>query len=275
MSRPNSRKGMNMGLCLPILLSSFLLLAACGHVEETRSARQEQATEFNQRAQRAFNRGEYQVAASFYENALQLDVAIENVNGIAINLLNLAKVSQMLGNSAQAQRYLDTLLEDRALNYPPAHLAAAAVQKALLRLQAGDGVAASHWVEQAAAWCAADCGLAGVVDNARASIALHANDADKMLYWSERAAPVNKSASQLEYANSLRLAASARLLKSEPDAALHLLEEALLIDKTLGLPEKIRQDLLLSAQGLEKQGHTGQAAQYRERAARIAATAVK
>lgn len=257
------------------VLCSILLLAACGHVEETRSARQEQATEFNQRAQRAFQRGEYQVAASFYENALQLDVAVENVNGIAINLLNLAKVSQVLGNPAQAQRYLDSLLEDKALRYQPVHLAAAAVQKSLLRLHADDADGATAWVEKAAAWCAADCNLSGVIDNTRASIALRANDADKALYWSERASSQNKSASQLEYANSLRLRASAKLLKNEYDAALRLLEEALVIDKALGLPEKIRQDLLLSAQTHEKQGHVEQAAQFRERAARIAATAVK
>jgi tetratricopeptide (TPR) repeat protein len=244
-------------------------------VEEMRNARQEQATEFNQRAQRAFQRGEYQVAASFYENALQLDVAVENVNGIAINLLNLAKVSQVLGNTAQAQRYLDSLLEDKALTYQSAHLAAASVQKALLRLQMDDTSGATLWVEKAGVWCTADCPLGGVIDNARASIALRANDADKTLYWSERAAAVNKSASQLEYANSLRITASARLLKSEPDAALHLLEESLVIDKALGLPEKIRQDLLLSAQAHEKLGQPGQAALFRERAARVAATAVK
>jgi hypothetical protein len=73
----------------------------------------------------------------------------------------------------------------------------------------------------------------------------------------------------------MRLTASARLLKNEPDTSLRLLEEALVIDKALGLPEKIRQDLLLSAQAHEKLGHVEQAAQFRERAARIAATAVK
>ena len=74
-----------------------MLLSACGHVEEVRSPRQEQATDFNKRAQRAFNRGEYQAAASLYENALQLDVAVENVNGIAINALNLARVNHGAG----------------------------------------------------------------------------------------------------------------------------------------------------------------------------------
>ena len=258
-----------------LFLCSLVLLTACGHVEEARSAKQQQATEFNQRAQRAFQRGEYQAAAMLYENALQLDAAVENVNGIAINMLNLAKVNRVLGNTALAERYLDSLLEDKSLHYAPQHLASAAVQKSLLRLQENDPAGAATWVDRAAAWCTTECTLTGVIDNARAGIALHASDADKTLYWSERAASENKGASPLEYANSLRLTASARLLKNEPDAALRLLEEALVIDKSLGLPEKIRQDLLLSAQAHEKAGRAEQAAQFRERAARIAATALK
>jgi tetratricopeptide (TPR) repeat protein len=259
-------------LFIPIVL---LLLTACSHVEEMRSARQQQATEFNQRAQRAFQRGEYQAAAAFYENALQLDMAVENVNGIAINTLNLARVNQVLGRPTQAQRFLDSLLEDKALHYSPEHLAAAATQKSLLLLQAGDATGAKVWVDKAAAYCSADCNLSGVIDNARASIALHVNDTDKALYWSERAASANKGVSPLEYANSLRLMASARLLKNEPDTVPGLLEEALDIDKTLGLPEKIRQDLLLSAQAHEKLGRDDLAAQFRDRASRIAATGLK
>lgn len=256
------------------ILICILLLSACGHVEEVRSARQQQATEFNQRAQRAFQRGEYQVAAAFYENALQLDVAVENVDGIAINALNLAKVNQVLGKTDLARRYLDALLEDKALHYQPAHLAAAAVQKSLLLLQGNDVAGATTWADKAAAWCGQDCGLAGVIGNARASIALRANDADKALEWGERAAGINKNV-PLEYANSLRLMATARLMKNEPETALRLSDEALAIDKTLGLPEKIRQDLLLLAQAHEKSGHAELAAQYRDRAARIAATELK
>ena len=265
-------------LSLRLIISavySLLLLSACADVEEMRSPRQQQATDFNQRAQRAFLRGEYQAAATLYGNALQLDVAIENVDGIAINTLNLAKVNQVLGDSALAQRYLDSLLEDKALHFSPAQLAAAAAQKSLLRLQENDAAGATAWADKAAAYCGPDCALSGVIHNAQASIALHANDADKTLYWSERAASENKDRSPLEYANSLRLTAAARLLKSEHDAALRLAEEALAIDKSLGLPEKIRQDLLLSADAYQKLGHAEEAAQYRDRAARIAATAVK
>jgi len=257
------------------VLCGLLLLSACGHVEEARSVRQEQATDFNLHAQRAFQRGEYQVAAALYENALQIDVAIENVDGIAINILNLARVNQVLGKPALAQRYLDSLLGDKALHFLPAHLAAAAVQRSLLRLQENDVAGATEWADKAAVYCVSDCKLSGVIDNARASIALRANEADKALYWSERAGSENKNASPIEYANSLRLSASARLLKLEPDAALRLAEEAMVIDKSLGLPDKIRQDLLLSAQAHDKLGHVELAAQCRDRAARIAATALK
>lgn len=131
------------------------------------------------------------------------------------------------------------------------------------------------WVDKSAGYCGPNCTLVGVIDNARASIALRASDADRALQWSGHAASENKGSSQLEYANSLRLMASARLMNNEHDAALRLSEEALAIDKSLGLPEKIRQDLLLSAEAHEKLGHAEQAAQCRDRAARIAATALK
>lgn len=251
-----------------------VLFSGCGQVEELRSARLEQATEFNQRAQRAFQRGEYQAAAKLYEQALLVDVAIENEQGIALNTLSLARVHQVLGDSAVAQKLLDRLLEDKALHYAPEHLAEAAAQKALLRLQADDVDGAALWADKAAALCSADCRISGVIDNLRTGIALRSNDADKALQLGERAISANSDV-PLEHANALRLTASARLLRNEADAALGLLEQALTIDKSLGLPEKIRQDLLLTAQAYDKLGRTELAAQCRDRAARIASTALK
>lgn len=256
------------------ILCGVLLLSACGGGKEVRSARHDQAAEFNQRAQRSFQRGEYQAAADLYESALRLDVAIENVNGIAVNALNLARVNHVLGKNALAQRYLDQLLDEKALHYATVHLAEAAVQKSLLRLQENDTAGAVALLDQAAAWCVSGCALNGAIDNVRAGIALRENDAEKALHWGERAASANRNVPP-EYASSLRLMASARLMKNEHDVALRLSEEALAIDKSLGLPEKIRQDLLLSAQAHEKMGHAEQAAQYRDRAERISAAAVK
>ncbi len=257
-----------------MLLSSVVLLAACGHVQEPRSVRLVQAAEFNQRAQHAFRQGQYQRAVTLYGQALQLDIAIEYVDGIAINTLNLAKVNQVSGKTAQAEQLLDQLLNDQALHYAPMHLAEAAVQKALLRLQEKDAVAAAIWAGKAADWCGPDCKLSGVIANVRAGIALRMNDGEQALFWSDRALAANRDV-PLEQANALRLQASARLMMNAPGDALRLAQAALNIDKSLGLPEKIHQDLLLLAQAHERLGQDEQAGQFRQRAARIAAASVK
>ncbi len=261
---------------LILLLLALLLFSACSHEPQVvRSVREEQAIELNQRAQRAFVRGEYQAAAGLYENALRLDAAIENVDGIAVNLLNLAKVNQALGKPEIAQQYLDRLLSEKALHFQTAHLAGAAAQSGLLRLQANDVAAAKTWADRASEYCTSGCKLSGIIANLRANIAVQSNDVEQALEWSGRAVSANKGESQIEYANALRLRAQALLFNQESDEALPLLEETLRMDKTQGLPEKIRLDLSLLAQVQDKLGNQELAAQYRERAARVAATLVK
>jgi tetratricopeptide (TPR) repeat protein len=257
------------------IVLALMLLSACGHDAPVRSLRQEQAIEFNQHAQRAFQRGEYQAAASLYENALQLDTAIENVDGIAVNLLNLSRVNQELGKAAVAQQYLDRILQDKALLHSPVHLASAAVQYGLLRLQAGDISAARSWADKATDYCVSDCKISGVIANLQANIALASGDAEQAGHWSERGVSINKADSQTEYANSLRLQAQSKLMKQDINSVMQLLEEVLAIDKSLGMPDKIRQDLLLMAQTQGMLGHDTSAAQYRERAGRISATLVR
>lgn len=258
-----------LGYFSVLLLLSALLLSACGQTAPKRNARLELAAEHSQSAQRAFDRGDYQVAARQYEMALQVDVAVENVSGIAIDVLNLSRVYQLLGHAEVADAYLDKLLQDQVLEYETSYLAMAATQKSLLILQRNDVAGAKGWLEKAAAWCGSKCAVSGVIDNARAGIALREQDAGQALHWSERAASANRNTSPLEYGNALRYIGEAKLLQGEPAAALKLAEEALVVDKSLGLPEKIRQDLLLSARACEAQGATELAGRYRERAARI------
>jgi ATP/maltotriose-dependent transcriptional regulator MalT len=254
-----------------ILFSCVLLLTACGQTAPSRNARLELAADHSQSAQRAYNRGDYHVALRQYEMALQVDVTVENTAGIAIDMLNLARVNQMLGRQDVANAYLDKMLQDTALEYEKSYLAAAATQKSLLILQQGDVAGARLWLEKASAWCVAECTLVAVIENARAAIALREKDSDQALHWADRAASTSRNNSPLEYANALRYMSEARLIRGEFAAALRLADEALVVDKTLGLPEKINLDLLLSASACEGQGDAVQAARFRERASRIVA----
>jgi tetratricopeptide (TPR) repeat protein len=258
-------------LSLSLVLCCVSFLTACGQTAPVRNARLELAAEHSQSAQRAFDRGDYLVALRQFEMALQVDVAVENISGIAIDTLNLARVNQLLGRQEVAHAYLDKLLQDDALEYERHYLAVAATQKSLLMLQQGDASGARLWLEKAATWCVAACSLASVIDNARAAIALREKDSEQALHWADRAASASRGGSPLEYANALRHMGEARLMRGEFPTALRLADEALAVDKTLGLPDKIRQDLLLYAAAYEGQGDAEQAKRFRERASRIVA----
>ncbi|GAB5605670.1 tetratricopeptide repeat protein [Sideroxyarcus sp. TK5] len=252
-----------------LVLSGVLFLAACGQTAPVRNARLELAAEYSQSGQRAYDRGDYLTALRQYEMALQVDVAVENTLGVAIDMLNLARVNQLLGRVEVAHAYLDKLLLDDALEYGNTYLANAATQKALLMLHQGDVNGARSWLEKASAWCVAECLLESVIDNARAAIALREMDGDQAMHWADRAASASRGDSPLEYANALRHMGEAHLMRGEFSAALRLADEALVLDKSLGLPEKIRQDLLLSARAYEGLGDAEQARRFRARAARI------
>lgn len=252
-----------------LALACVLLLAACGQTATVRNARLELAAEHAQSAQRAYDRGDYQVALRRYEMALQVDVAVENISGIAIDMLNLARVNQQLGREEMANAYLDKLLQEEALQFEQPHLAAAATQKSLLVLRRGDVAGARRWLEKASAWCVAECMLASVIDNARAAIALREKDSVQALHWADRAASASRGAMPLEYANALRYKSEARLMQGEFLAAMQMADEALAVDKALGVSEKIKLDLLLLAAAYEGQGDAEQAKRFRVRASRI------
>ena len=251
------------------LLCALCGLSGCGQVEPVRNAKQLHAVEYGQRALRAFQLGNYETAENLYQQALRRDVEIENIDGIAVNTLNLARVNRILGRTARAHAYLDALLQDDALQYAPVYLATAATEKAALYLQANDLAAAESWLGKAEASCGDDCPLRGVIANIRSAIVLGNGDAVSSLAWGERAAAANRNTSRLEYANSLRLLAAANLALGHFENARSQLNEALDLDKSLGLPLKIREDLLLLARLHDALGQPQQAKRYQERAARL------
>ncbi len=251
---------------------ALLLLAACaGGPTEPENARLAQAVDSNRRGEAALKQGEYRKALALYEAALRADLSIENLDGIAINSINLARVHQLLGENALAHRRLDAVL-DAGAPFTREHIAAARLRKALLYQAAGDLDSASSWAGQAADLCKdSSCAWQATLLNLRASLALARGDRAGALALAGQALAASRGrGAREEAANSLRLQAEAHIGQKQFAAALAPLNEALSLDKALGLSERIEQDLRHLAEAHAGLGNADEARLFHARASRVA-----
>ena len=253
-------------------MSVAALLFACGSAPpEPPNARLAQSAEFNQRGEAALKQGDYGRALAQYDAALRVDLSVEHLDGIAINSLNLARVHQLLGETDRAHQRLDAILNDVSLPLPREYAAAAQLRKAILFQSTGDYGSAASWAAQAGENCRdGACALYGTLLNLRARFALAGGDVARALDLATQALAANRGRdAREETANSLRLQAEARMRQKEFAAAFAPLEEALSLDKSLGLPERVGLDLRHLAAAHEGAGNTDRAREFRTRAARV------
>lgn len=226
-------------------VAAALLGYACAGLEPTQNRTEQQASALNQRAARAYEQGDYRRAAALYEQALRLNTAVENPDGIAVNALSLARAHQAGGDAAAAHRVLDGLLADGPLPLPPARRAEAQARKAQLHLDANDAARSLEWSEKALAACIG-CAVLPAIQTLRGRSALAAGDPAAALDWAGKvlAAIGSGPGNAGERANALRLTGEAQLARGEHRAALTPLEQALELDRGLGLPARIFLDLM-------------------------------
>jgi tetratricopeptide (TPR) repeat protein len=256
---------------------AILLLAACaGAPKEPQNARLAQAADYNRRGEAALKQGDYRKALALYEAALQTDLSVENLDGVAINSINLARLHQMLGEDARAHQRLDAVLGGGDI-FSREYIAAARLRKAMLYQAENDLDAAASWAAQTADLCQdSACIWQGTLLNLRARLALARGDFAGALTLAGQALVVNRGRdAREEAANSLRLQAEARIGQKEFAAALAPLDEALALDKALGLPQRIEQDLQRLADAHAGLGHVEEARALRTRAARVASQEMK
>lgn len=260
----------NRGLAVSALAAAGLFACASAPPPMPGHA-QRQAIALNQSAQAAFERGDLARARALYEQALAADTSVENAEGIAINALSLARIHQLLGEPAAAQRYLDRLLEDGAPAIPRGRKAEAAARKAQLELAASSAAAAERWADIGLTYCARGCAAEAALLNLRARAALTRADAPAALQWATQAlsaAPEDRG--RAERANALRVIGEAHLVLREQRTALQALEQALALDQALGLPPRVRSDLMLLGRAHATLGERAAALGYFRRALAVA-----
>jgi tetratricopeptide (TPR) repeat protein len=248
-------------LCLPLAL-----LAACSGAAPPRPpAVLESANAADQQARRAWREGDLPVARNLFEQSLRLQRSLDNLPGIAGAAINLASVYHAMNNDDMALNLLDGILADKLVPYPADLRAVAAFRKAVILVdgKSGDAPAA---VEAAAQLCGGSCEFKAGLHNLRARMALDGKDYAAAASQAKQAADAAGDNKE-ELANARRHSAAANAAQGLPAPALEHYLAALELDKQLGAPRRIAEDLQGASTALEKLGRKDEAASYARRAA--------
>jgi tetratricopeptide (TPR) repeat protein len=248
-----------------------LFVAGCGSAPSRPSESQAAALAWNQRGQQAYARGDYPRALEYYRQALDLNRATEDVDGVARELVNLATVHRRLGERDKTRAALDEVLTPGGIPFSAVQRAEASHRLALFAAEDGDVAAARGFSERASVLCGA-CAIEGAILNFQAGMRLTAGDAAAARALAARALAANRrhADAEEEEANSLRLAADAALALKDYAAAVAGYQAALTLDKRAGRPHKIAADLLGLGDAARAQGRGNEAADYFRRARSVA-----
>jgi tetratricopeptide (TPR) repeat protein len=247
-------------------------LSACGSTPPPPPEEVEQAAQWNQRGRKAFQAGDYERALGDYEKALALQRSLENLEGVAVELINIASVHRARREPALAHRALDAILSEDSLPFADHSRAEAATRKALLFLEADDATQAGAWLDRAQSLCRSDaCRANGVILNLRARLALSRQDAAQASGYAQKALAENRRTDdRAEQANSLRLAAEAAVAQGDCRGARPHYEQALALDKETAAAPRILADLLGLARCAAREGRIAEARSYFKRAVSVA-----
>jgi tetratricopeptide (TPR) repeat protein len=228
------------------LIICLLLLSGCAASRPVISDTRLAAVKLNQRAESSFKNGDYEHAFALYKEALKINRSIEDSDGIAINTLNMAAVCRKLGDNSQAHKLLDSIFQSLPPACEPRRLSEAAFLRALLYFDEKNYDNSLEWGQKALLHCQySGCDNAGRIYNITGRAYLGKGDADRAISSGQEGVRLNRGFKQkTEEANSLRLIADAMIISNEYAGARRFYEEALSLDKELGLSVKVGRDLL-------------------------------
>jgi tetratricopeptide (TPR) repeat protein len=267
-SKKTANRKLHIVYFLLFMLSCFMFLFGCSAKHPILSGTHQKAAEFNQNGGRAFQKGDFRKALFLYQEALKVNRSIEDHDGTAVSLINMASVYRSLGDTLNAHICADEILNSPGISYSLLRLTDAAFIKALLLADGGEYDAALIWADKSLSLCqTAGCTDGGSIHNLRAKIYLFKKEPASALVSGNKGLELNKTRNDTkETANSLRLIAEAKASLGQFDEAIRLYEDALATDKNLGLSRKVAFDLMGIGKVLHMQGKCEDAVKYFNRA---------
>lgn len=246
-------------------------LVACGSKGPAKPVNitAERAVAGTQRGAAAFARGDLGIAQAEYAAALRLYESIADTEGRAATLLSLARIESQAGRPQEALAAVRQVLAEGA-SLGNATRVTAHGRAAGLYLEMQDAASATAQLDAASALCGAGCGDAAALTLLRARVALARGQPDEALRLASGAL-ATLAADSAERASALRIQAQAHAAAGRHDDAIAAAQQALGIDRSLGLPGRVVLDLDLLAQAHKAKGADAQARRFAELAARARA----
>ncbi|MCK9387938.1 MAG: hypothetical protein M0Q22_06020 [Sulfuritalea sp.] len=220
-------------------------LAGCaGEKIKERPPRAQQVIDLGQQGQAAYRKGDLPRAARLFEQALTDAKRIEDSEGVAVMSINLACVSRESGASADALKVLESISSWHRGNIPARTAREMDLLATVLLSDLDRRDEALARLQALREQCQAACEAAIGIDSLHARLMLEKGEAGVAAQLATSAiARFLSHGNQMEVANLFRVQGEAHLALGDFPAARQSLENALSIDKSLGQPARIAQDL--------------------------------
>lgn len=200
-----------------------------------------QALEAETQGARRFEQGRFEVAITHFKEAQRLNRSLDDEAGLVRNLEHQARAELAAGSPQSAQSTLASI-----------SIVQRGVGTGLLQAQAAlalQDVATAHATLQDLRSRCNACAQTAAISVLQARVALAQSQADvaeKLLLSSLK--PLAEQNEPRELANAWRLLAQAQAQQQRHTEALACAQQALRLDRALGLPDKIAADWMLIAQ---------------------------
>ncbi len=234
----------------------FLILSSCHKEIPGIPYRMELLQREITSARKAMERGDTEASIESYRNALYIARSIQDEKSEAIILLNLSRLYMKKGDRERAVLYLDSM--ERLLRFSSMDEKTIMelkgeymLEMASVDISKGDYDDALSLLEFIIKGDFSNS-LLGRAMNLKARILIMKGDRVESGRLLEEALRLNRtSGSRVEEANTLRLLGDLNLI-DDPRRAIDYYKDALSIDRSLALPEKIGMDLERIAEGYER-----------------------
>lgn len=264
------RRGVRHVASIAILALAAFGCSSAPDQPEQEVARKNQASRYTEFGNSYFNDADYEMALNFFELALQENIAVDNLPGIAKSYNSIGRVYAATENIAEARENYDMAMQFARLAEDDDQVVQTYINRGELYLREGDSAAALAAFEQARDAEADDAEINPILYHNLGTLYAREGDFDRAVEHLEIARAANEEAGMwAELASNYYMLSSVAARRESFEAAFDYATTALDYDKRAENSPGIAADLAALGRIRERTGEDEDAYQYYLRALRV------